>query len=260
MSKWSVVTVTYNSADTLREFWSDQVIPPHVEWIVVDNASDDDSASVAAELGARVIPNESNLGFGRANNVGFAASNSEYVLFANPDMAISFADLDRLGVALESFPRALVSPQLIHPDGTAQPNGRGAPLLYFKILNRIAPERVHGRYTMAPDGDETLEVDWLMGASVAGKRDWLDVLGPWDPKFFVYYEDSDLGIRNSLAGGKSLVLGSVRWVHGWARETKSFKLRAWKLEISSMARFYSRYPQLLNPLAARTRERSTVVL
>ena len=52
----SLITVTHNSRLALEEFWGkNDKLPADVEWIVVDNASTDDSADLAESLGAIVI-------------------------------------------------------------------------------------------------------------------------------------------------------------------------------------------------------------
>lgn len=254
--RWSLITVTYNSERDLNRFWSG-VSPAgsELEWIVVDNASVDRSADVAESLGARVIRLETNLGFGAANNVGFESASGKYVAFVNPDVEVDANDFVRLEEYLNSNEKALVSPQLTNPDGSLQPNGRGMPYLAYKVLNRLRPDSLVGRYLLTTDSDEVIICDWLMGAVVAGTRPRLAELGPWDPRFFVYYEDSDLGLRNQQHGGHSAVLGSARWVHGWARETKTASMAAWRREIPSLMKFYSRYPRLLGVPRA-TQERS----
>lgn len=243
--RWSLITVTYNSAADLARFWSSFVPGSDVEWIVVDNASDDGSADLAEEFGARVVRLNTNLGFGGANNVGFEEAAGEFVAFVNPDVAAKIQDLVQLESHLREHPTHLVSPQLTHPDGELQPNGRGMPYLAYKVINRLWPRLLEGSYILAASQDETLSCDWLMGAVVAGAKPHLATLGPWDTRFFVYYEDSDLGLRNKEQGGRSVVLGAIRWVHGWARETKTASASAWRREIPSLVKFYSRYPRLL---------------
>ncbi len=245
MPEWSLITVSYNSAQDLARFWGNFASQDDVEWIVVDNCSTDDSVAVARRLGARVIPLPENLGFGGANNVGFRASRGEYVAFVNPDVTADAADLAPLAAHLAQHPTDLVSPQLVNGDGSDQPNGRGLPYLAYKITNRLKPEKLVGTYLRIAADSDAVECDWVMGAVVAGARERLAVLGPWDTRFFVYYEDSDLGLRNRKAGGRSVVLGSIRWLHGWARETTTASAAAWRREIPSMVKFYLRYPRLL---------------
>jgi GT2 family glycosyltransferase len=240
----SLITVAYNSAADIVDHWGELDLNPAVEWIVVDNNSRDDSAVAAERIGAQVIRLRENIGFGGANNVGFQRSSGEFVWFTNPDVSVRIEDLDRLAEVAQRE-MALVAPQLCNPDGSLQPNGRGLPSLFNKVLNRIASEKVKARYHVYADENEVKSCSWLMGAVVGGQRQLLSTLGPWDERFFVYYEDSDLGLRATRAGYRNLIVGSCRWEHSWARDTARFRVRPWLLEISSMRKFYLRYPRLL---------------
>lgn len=245
--EWSIITVSYNSEAELGRHWAAFRPRSNIEWIVVDNNSTDDSVAVARALGARVIELDANVGFGAANNQGFSEALGDYVAFVNPDVTINLPDLPILQGHLDSHPTDLAAPQLLDRDGSPQPNGRGAPFLTWKILHRLAPSKLDGRYRFFAQPHEALEVVWLTGAVIAGKSERLRFLGPWDDSFFLYYEDLDLGIRNLEAGGRSIVIGDARWCHGWARSTASLNLRAWKLELESMLIFYRRYPAMLVP-------------
>ncbi|PRZ11656.1 glycosyltransferase [Nesterenkonia sandarakina] len=245
LESWSLVTVTYNSAAMLREYWSNVRLPSEVEWIVVDNASADDSVEVARQLGARVISLTRNVGFGTANNIGFRSSESKFVGFLNPDVSPKLEDLIELEEVIIST-AGIVAPQLTNPDGSLQPNGRGYPFLFDKVRNRLDPSGADSSYRIFASAKEDVPVVWFMGAVVLGTREQLENLGPWDERFFVYYEDSDLGLRAAAAGLPRTVTGRVRWVHGWARETSKLAVGPWVRELPSMVKFYSRYPRLLS--------------
>lgn len=244
--RWTLITVTYNSEDALREYWSGIRTSDDVEWVVVDNASSDSSARVAQELGARVVRLTANRGFGGANNVGFKASESRYVAFVNPDVRVDTDSLPLLEAVIDET-QGLVAPQLVNPDGTPQPNGRGYPFLLEKIRNRLESNEEGSGYRRFAPVDADIAVTWFMGAAVLGTREQFVSLGPWDERFFVYYEDSDLGLRAGARGMRRTVSGRARWVHGWARETTKFEWGPWKREFPSMAKFYARYPRLLSP-------------
>lgn len=246
-TSWTLITVTYNSADALSKFWANFQPSENLRWIVVDNNSSDNSADVARQLGAHVIESSRNLGFGGANNLGFKQSDSQYVAFVNPDVAVDVNSLDALAQIIEKT-QGLVSPQLTNTDGSLQPNGRGWPVMLHKVLNRLAPQRVDGRYRIFASQGEIVQVPWFIGAVVAARHDTFSQLGPWDEHFFVYYEDTDLCLRARKQGINSYVIGDYTWVHNWARATAKLNrnfLRSWKLELSSLSKFYARYPLLL---------------
>lgn len=244
MSEWTLITVTYNSSEALRHFFAGP-LPHDVEWLVVDNASQDDSAATARSLGARVTVLPGNRGFAAANNVALQAANGRHIAFVNPDVTVDYADLPRLARRLDDAPDpVLLAPQLLDPDGTPQPNGRGVPTLRRKIIHRLDGEHQDG-YRILAEAGSARYVAWAMGAVVVGRRSTLAALGGWDERFFVYYEDHDLGLRAWRAGVPVVLVGDVRWTHGWARETTGRSWAAWKLELGGMAKFFTRYPSLL---------------
>ena len=72
----SVIVVTYNSADQIATCLQSVLAQTGVtfEVVVVDNASADNTLAQLANFEVRIIANQENVGFGRGNNLGFAAS------------------------------------------------------------------------------------------------------------------------------------------------------------------------------------------
>jgi len=253
---WTLITVTYNSEAELRAIWA-EVDLDEVDWIVADNASSDDSAVLAESLGARMVRLDRNMGFARANNAALALASTRFVAFVNPDVRVLPGSLGLLAETIDDF-GAIVSPQLVDPDGSDQPNGRGLPYLVDKVANRgvLLPGADLGAY-LPEIGPGPTPVDWFMGAVVAGRRDDFTRTGGWDERFFLYYEDHVMGLRAWERGQAVLIEPRVRWVHGWARETSGgFRLAPWKREIASAVRFYRMFPELLLPLRRRRTPRS----
>jgi GT2 family glycosyltransferase len=245
--KWDVITVTFNSSGVLESNWSwYQEWSDQFNWIVVDNASQDNTVEIAESLGARVIRSSENLGFGAGCNLGLRSSELPLVLFANPDLRIQPEDLRVLEETLERE-SCLVSPQLLNLDGTLQINGRGKPYLSAKLAHRGLKVFRSRLKTYLPEPAESgiSEVTWIMGACVSTKRETLEKIGSWDEKYFIYYEDHDLGMRANRLGVKVLVDSRLMWRHEWARATTSLNSFAWYHEFRSAIIFYRKYPELL---------------
>jgi N-acetylglucosaminyl-diphospho-decaprenol L-rhamnosyltransferase len=255
----SLITVTYNSDEALRRFWSlPEGLPAGVEWIVVDNGSVDDSVELARNAGARVISLARNRGFSAANNAGLSAARGSFIGFVNPDVAVGFGDLEMLAEAARSE-RMLVAPQLLNDDGSRQPNGRGFPYLWHKVMNRLGRESaLEGGYLLFGDDRPVRPVVWFMGAAVFGWRADIERTGAWDPHFFLYYEDKDICLRAWRAGLGAGLVPAAAWVHGWARETTGFRWAPWRREIASMIKFYARYPEFLLPRGVADRKHPRV--
>jgi len=71
------------------------------EVLVVDNASEDDSAALAAAAGARVI-SERRRGYGSAYLAGFAAARGRYIVMADADLTYDFNEIPRFLAELEA--------------------------------------------------------------------------------------------------------------------------------------------------------------
>lgn len=241
---WGMVTVTHNSAGDLAQYWGGTRLPVGVDWVVVDNCSTDQSADLAADLGARVVRLKKNLGFSAANNIGADVSRGEFLGFVNPDVTV---DPSNLGMLVESIDRTngIVAPQLVYPDGIRQPNGRGLPTLSNKFRNRIGAQDVEGPYNILPVAPGLYNVAWLMGAATCMKRSTFLAVGGWNSRYFVYFEDAELGLRAHSMGVPVALDSRLSWIHGWARAPKKRSLRGWRLELASAARFYCQHPWLV---------------
>lgn len=246
----ALITVTHNSSRALRESWHGRPQGDH-PWLVVDNASRDDSAQVARDLGARVLRLGANRGFSAANNIGVGAVDAEVLIFCNPDLTVTTEGIDALADTVRRH-GGLVAPQLVNADGSLQENGRGTPFLTRKVRHLLRmPDPGYQRFARR---GELIDVVWAMGAAIAVTRTQFESLGGWDDGFFVYYEDADLGLRAWRDGLGVRVDGDVRWRHGWERETgRGFSARAWRFEVASAWRFYRKHPYCLVPVGPAAR-------
>src|SRR3984957_13386974 len=70
------------------------------EVVVAGNDSEDDSAKLAEQAGARVVV-ERRRGYGSAYLAGFAASRGRYIVMADADLTYDFSEIPRFVAALE---------------------------------------------------------------------------------------------------------------------------------------------------------------
>ncbi len=228
----SVVIVGYRSCSEIRpclESVPQSLSGRRVETVVIDNSSNVDGVG---DILRRDFPWVSyinpgaNLGFGRANNVGYAQSSGVYVLFLNPDTVVNEAALVHCIQRLEKDPGiGLISPKLVQADGTMdQACRRSIPTLWDGFCRASGLASVFSKraffsgynLTHLPV-DGTYAVGAINGAFILAPRRMLAEVAPdgkvFDETFFMYGDDLDLCIRVARAGWKIVYDGSVSIVH-----------------------------------------------
>jgi glycosyltransferase involved in cell wall biosynthesis len=106
MPSVSVIVPAYNRSRELRECLSalSRSVPPPLESIVVDDASTDDTSSVATEHGAIVLRLARNAGPAAARNAGGRAAQGDIVLFVDSDVVVAPEAIRRVVKAFEDDP------------------------------------------------------------------------------------------------------------------------------------------------------------
>ena len=203
--KLSVVIVSYN----VRRFVEQCLDSVHkasegieTEVFVVDNASQDDTVEpIGKEYPwVRLIANDDNLGFARANNIAIRQSVGEYVLLLNPDTIVAEQTLRQAVDFMDAHPKAGgVGVRMHNADGTLAPESRRAiPTPWVSCLKMLGFTR---RYYMSHlSWDEPGRIEVISGAFCLLRRKALDQIGLLDEDFFMYGEDIDLSFR-LLKGG-----------------------------------------------------------
>ncbi len=217
----SIIVVAYNNPELLRATLASigqaAAVIPH-ELFVVDSASQNILwDSVHADFPrARFLHSRRNLGFAAANNVALRLCHGRYALLLNPDTLVSNAALASLVAWMEQHPQvAAAGPQLLQPDGTAQPYSYGsAPTPRYLLRRLVAHAR--GVYLHSWHGAQPLLVDWVAGTCLIVRRRALAEVGLLDERFFLYFEDVDWGLRLRRAGWDVMFLPmiSIRHIGG----------------------------------------------
>jgi N-acetylglucosaminyl-diphospho-decaprenol L-rhamnosyltransferase len=183
--------------------------PPGSTVVVVDNASPDDSATVAGShpLRPRIVASARNLGFGGGCNLGAAGSKADGLFFLNPDARLKPGASAILVAALEADAAlAVAAPRVIDPTGESQAASAGAEpslrsnLGHFLALGRIPGVRRLFRPAFIADGRVRSRPDWVSAAAMLVRREAFEAVGGFDERLFMYMEDVDL-CRRLRAGG-----------------------------------------------------------
>lgn len=199
-----------------------------VEIIVVDNSPGDGAGELIQTRFSDVVylaPGE-NLGFGRANNLGFSRARGEFILFLNPDTVCNEPALTHcLARVRDEKSIGLISPLLLLADGSMDlACRRGIPTLWDGFCRAVGLGAAFPR-TAIFNGynlthlpvNGTYEVGAVNGAFMLAPRAALAAVAPdgrvFDEAFFMYGDDLDLCIRIRQAGWKIVYDGRVSITH-----------------------------------------------
>ncbi|MGI9034366.1 MAG: glycosyltransferase [Acidimicrobiales bacterium] len=197
----SVVVVNYRgAADTitcLRSFESVCWDPERLELIVVDNASGDGSVERirAAVPAARIVESPVNRGFAGGANLGVDRATGQYIALLNNDARPGESWVKAAVAALEASPSvACVASKVLDWEGRTI-DYLGASLTWFAM----GYKREVGRPD-AQGGGEGRDVLFATGAAMFVRAEVWREVGGFDDRYFMFYEDVDLGWRLNLLG------------------------------------------------------------
>jgi GT2 family glycosyltransferase len=230
----SIVIVNYNVKDFLLQCLRSiekSITKRKYEIIVVDNNSIDESIEFLSPLFEKVdfISLNDNLGFGKANNVGFDKASGKYLLILNPDTIISEDTLDKMYDFMELNPEIGISGcKVLNQDGSFQVTcRRGFPTPWasftklFGLQNTFPNSKFFAQYNQTYKSiNESYEIDAVIGAFMFCRFDIIRSIGGFDPDYFMYGEDLDLCFRVKELGSKIFYFHQTTIIHFKGESTK----------------------------------------
>ena len=191
---------------------------PRFEIIVIDNASTDGSKEVLKKLekkhnNLKVIENNKNQGFAKANNYASKMTKAKYLLFLNSDIIViddAIVKLFRFFIQNENLFNFLGG-KLLNKDNTSQAScGKfyTLPIIFASLflkgdylnLTRYSPKK-------------TKEVDWISGACILTKKEYFDKVGKFDENIFMYMDEIDLLYRAKKKNYKIFFYPDSKFIH-----------------------------------------------
>lgn len=170
-----------------------------VQVLIVDNASRDRSAMLIQRdfPECELIVNPVNVGFGRACNQALARARGRYVLLLNTDAFVATDTLEKTLRYMEAHPRCgILGVKLVDQDGRLQPSARRFMTPWSLFLKRTGLHRLSPRLAVADevDGRQAASIrqcDWVPGCYYLVRRQVIDQVGLFDPRYFLYFEEVD---------------------------------------------------------------------
>lgn len=241
----SVIIVSYNTAKLTKQtiesieksLVENSPLRKNFEVIVVDNQSSDDTLAVLKKIKAenkltlKIVEAKENLGFGRANNLGFKMATGQEILFLNSDTVVQKGALENLVDFYRTQQKqkkiGLLAARLMNKDGTEQAQGGDAPSLLtlfntmfflddIPFLGKLLPSVQHTGRRFAPKEVQTktlVQKHWVAGTAVMIDRDLFEKMEGFDPAIFMYGEDQELAYRLEKKGYKNYILTTSKITH-----------------------------------------------
>lgn len=225
--KLSIILVSYNVRSYLEQCLralERATKDMDAEVWVVDNFSSDDTVAFVQRTfpSVRVISNQENVGFGRANNQAVAVASGAYVLFLNPDTLVGEDTLQQCVAFMDEHPDAgALGIRMINGSGEyLRESKRGLPTpmaSLFKLTGLADRFQTNswlsGYYAGDLDEHVTQPVEILAGAFMLVRKMVLDMVGSFDERFFMFGEDIDLSYRIRKAGWVNYYFADRSIVH-----------------------------------------------
>jgi len=233
--KLLVVVVNYRTSDLaidcLRSLEAELTGLPGACAVVVDNDSGDGSAerieaAIASEgwsSWVSLVRSPHNGGFAYGNNLALrpalqSGDPPEFVHLLNPDAMVRPGAIRTLIRFLEANPEVGIAGSFLEaPDGREYP----AAFRFFSLWSEFDQglrlglvSKLLRRWGISPaltGGNQ--QVDWVCGASMMIRREVFEMVGYFDERYFLYYEEADFCLQAHRAGWQCYFVPESRAVH-----------------------------------------------
>ncbi len=142
----------------------------------------------------------------------------------------------------------ITCPKVLNEDGSIQLLNKRYPTVYDLFIRRFLPQKLHGMfknrlawYETRDIGYETIhDVEFMSGCFMFCRTDVLKTLGGFDDRYFMYFEDCDLGQKFQKAGYRTVYFPDATVTHLWERAShKSLKMAC--VLIVNMFRYFNKW-------------------
>lgn len=220
----SIIIVNYNTKELTSNCIDsifNKVHSVSFEVILVDNASVDGSQAYF-EKDKRIffIASNENLGFGKANNLGYKYAQGRYILLLNSDTLLLNDAVTAFVKEMDRLPMEVgcIGCLLLDSKGNYMHSYGNFPSLYNefgKLVGSYFPFLFRKIYLPSSNDlkKKKFKVDYVTGADLFIRKDVIEDCGLFDPDFFMYYEETELQYRYRQRGYYSMIVSTPLIIH-----------------------------------------------
>ena len=230
-SEISIIIVNWNAQEVLGECLKSiyRTVNASFEIIVVDNHSSDNSVSMIKEgfPEVKLIEEKENIGFAKANNIGFRFSNGKYVMLLNPDTELIDDAVEKMTKILDTHQEiGIVGPKILNKDGAVSKNGKKRlptipnDISYLFLIQKsigfieqklsrlpFLKKQFYSYY------EKSGECECLSGSCMMFKSAFFKEAGLFDETMPMYLDDIDICYRSLKSGRKNFYLADAKIIH-----------------------------------------------
>ena len=250
IASWNAQEVTAACIDSIVTHLFDL----RYEILLVDNGSSDGSVERFRENAhVKLIANNANLGFAKANNIGLRHAAGMTFLLLNNDTVIVDDSIQKSFEFLRNHPTVgVMGCRLLNPDHTLQRSCSRFPRVLTSLFGRQAVARAIKRMRprsefplssayLDEDHLHELRPDWIMGAFMMIRREAVDAAGLLDEDYFMYAEDMDWCYRIKRSGWEIAYSPNSSIIHLGGESSRTVPEATLRRHLASFILFFRKH-------------------
>lgn len=223
-SDLSIIIISYNTKKTTQNclksiYESLQNVELNYEIIVIDNASTDGSVKILEGYvdskpdNFKLIKNDANLGFAKANNLGVKKAAGDYILLLNSDIVVLDNAIEKMFKFYQQNQKTInfLGAKLLNKNMSLQPSAA----LFYTLPIVFSALFLKGDYwgLTRSSPNNLARVDWVSGACILTKKECFNQINGFDEKIFMYMDEVDLLYRAKMSGLTTYFYPEARFIH-----------------------------------------------
>ena len=248
----AAIVLCYNSIDLTLQCLASLLDQDYsnLDVIVVDNNSQDGTVAIVSSKfpQVKIIASKENLGYASGNNLGMQTAidlGCDFFFLVNNDTRLSTDCVSALVTTLDNNPSVGAVGPMVHTfEGLGRISSAGGKIdwRYASATNVGAGETDNDQYLARP-------VDFINGCGFMVTRKAVDQAGMLDPKYFMYWEETDWSMRIRQAGFQIFFEPKAQMEHNATLQDNEQSPTTIYYLTRNRLLFFSRYAKLpLKPL------------